>query len=100
MELASAQAKYVPALFMCLAPLPHCLQPQEGRILDEASPALAEARAARRQNRAELRAEMDRWARQLHAQGVSERAQVSHSQVCTLHTELTAGRHCCEGPDC
>ncbi|KAL4458289.1 hypothetical protein ABPG75_013154 [Micractinium tetrahymenae] len=53
-----------------------CIQPQEGRILDEASPALTEVRAARRQNRAELRAEMDRWARQLHAQGVSERAQV------------------------
>ncbi|PSC69703.1 endonuclease 2 [Micractinium conductrix] len=53
-----------------------CIQPQEGRILESASPALAEVRQARRQNRDELRAEMDRWARQLHALGVSERPQV------------------------
>lgn len=53
-----------------------CLQPKEGRILDTASPALAEVREARRINRAALRAEMERWARQLHQAGVSERAQV------------------------
>ena len=51
-------------------------QPGEGRILDSASPALAEARQARRANSAALREEMERWARQLHQQGVSERAQV------------------------
>lgn len=55
---------------------PSLVQPQEGRILESASPALAEVRQARRQNRDELRAEMDRWARQLHALGVSERPQV------------------------
>ena len=59
----------------CLAPCP-APQPEEGRILDSASPALGEVRAARRANRAELRAGMDRWARQLQQQGVSERAQV------------------------
>lgn len=57
-------------------PASRCLQPKEGRILDTASPALAEVREARRANRAALRAEMDRWARQLHQAGVSERAQV------------------------
>jgi dsDNA-specific endonuclease/ATPase MutS2 len=52
------------------------MQPEEGRILDSASAALAEVREARRANRADLRAEMERWARQLHSQGVSERPQV------------------------
>lgn len=83
-----------------------CLQPQEGRILDEASPALAEVRAARRHNRAELRAEMDRWARQLHAQGVSERAQVRRpvggrhgpADVCNAEAVLLACWHRCKDP--
>ena len=61
--------------------LPACLQPEEGRILDSASPALAEVRQARRDNRAALRAEMDRWARQAHAQGISERPQVCAVQL-------------------
>ena len=55
---------------------PAALQPREGRILDNASPALAAVREARRTNRAELRALMDSWARQMHLAGVSERAQV------------------------
>ena len=64
----------LPRLPLPLPPLP--LQPEEGRILDSASAALAEVREARRANRADLRAEMERWARQLHSQGVSERPQV------------------------
>ena len=55
-------------------------QPGEGRILDSASPALAEVRQARRANQAQLRAEMDSWARQMHQKGVSERAQVGSSR--------------------
>lgn len=59
---------------MCTATA--CLQPEEGRILDAASPALAEVREARRANRATLRQEMETWARQMHQLRVSERAQV------------------------
>jgi DNA mismatch repair protein MutS2 len=45
-------------------------------VLDAASPALAAARAARRQNLLLLRRTSDEWARTAHASGAAERAQV------------------------
>ncbi|KAK9823927.1 hypothetical protein WJX72_006408 [[Myrmecia] bisecta] len=54
----------------------HCIQGKDGRILDQASPRLAEVRAKRQANLQALRSGMEEWARKLHQQGVSERAQV------------------------
>ena len=52
-----------------------CIHPEEARLVDTASAALAEVRAARGANRSELRATLDGWARAMLGRGASERAQ-------------------------
>lgn len=49
---------------------------EDARILDRASEKLAAVRKERQDNGSELRSGMSDWARRLHQQGVSERAQV------------------------
>lgn len=61
----------------CLNPRRFLHQGPDGHIVDGASETLSTLRAQRSAAMQRLRAEMDQWARQLHAQGVSERAQVA-----------------------
>ncbi|KAK9844214.1 hypothetical protein WJX81_008230 [Elliptochloris bilobata] len=53
-----------------------CIHPEEARLVDSASAKLADVRAARGRNRAELRTTLDAWARAMLGRGASERAQV------------------------
>ena len=59
-----------------LSRIRHSIEPDDARILDRASNALGALRERRRENAHTLRREIEDWARRLHAQGVSERAQV------------------------
>lgn len=59
---------------------------EDARILDRASPRLAEVRDARRANGAQLRESMAQWASSLHQQGVCERAQVCDPPAALLWT--------------
>ena len=60
-----------------LARIRHSIEPDDARILDHASAALGELRRRRRDNAQALRRDIEDWARRLHAQGISERAQVN-----------------------
>ena len=55
------------------------LQPGDGSIKDEASEQLGQVRRERRANMQQLRRSMDEWARNMHQQAVSERAQVTYA---------------------
>ncbi len=52
-----------------------CVHPEEARLVDDATPRLADVRRRRGRNRGELRRTMDVWARGLLRTGASERAQ-------------------------
>lgn len=52
-----------------------CIHPEEARLVDEATPRLADVRAQRGRNRAELSSTLDTWARAMLGRGASERAQ-------------------------
>jgi len=65
-----------PAVASMLGRIRHSIEPNDARILDQASTALGELRQRRRDNAQELRRSIEDWSRRLHAQGTSERAQV------------------------
>ena len=65
-----------PAIASMLACIRQRIEPDDARILDRASTGLGKLRQRRRDNAHALRRAIEDWARKLHAQGISERAQV------------------------
>ena len=61
------------------------MQERDHTILDKASQALGRLRKERADNLAALRQQANTWAQDLHAKGVSERAQACF-WLCMLHT--------------
>lgn len=59
-----------------LAAIQHCIGDENGLVLDRASSQLAAARRERRDNLKSLRAESEKWARQIFTQKASENSQV------------------------
>ena len=60
-----------------------CIHAEDARLVDAASPRLAEVRGARARNRSELRSTLDGWARTMLGRGASERAQARPPLLCS-----------------